>query len=255
MVFPEVCATPKHGIVGFIFVEFLQVRAEHPDGRIEPLQGGQDVHQQQFHGVPVRDVRFLVGQDGRAVTLPVFPGQHDVPHPAERDDIPVRDDDLAALLFPDRFPRAYQFDNGQDGHRHPYQHESDAGEEKDRQGKLPPGGRCRFRDDRGGSAGGRNPLLRRRLLHRLADRDDAQRQQERQHGRADQDDAVETVEGLLLQQETIEQVEDQQRHGHLAFINEERRHGYFCFSIRSMSSFSSSTEIFSSFTSAETTLI
>ena len=49
---------------------------------------------------------------------------------------------------------------------------------------------------------------------------------------------------------TLDEVIDKAR-----LINEERKHGYFSFSIRSMSSFSSSTETLSSFTKAEMALM
>ena len=103
MVFPEVGAGTEHGVVGLVLVEFLEVRAEHPDGGIEPLEGRQDIDQEHFYGVSIGDVRLFMGKDGFVRDLPVFPGQDDIFHPAERVDVPLGDENPAAVLFPDRF--------------------------------------------------------------------------------------------------------------------------------------------------------
>jgi hypothetical protein len=56
------------------------------------------------------------------------------------------------------------------------------------------------------------------------DGNDAEWQQERQDGRPHQDNSIEPMERLLFQKKTIEQVEDQQRYRHFAFIDKEVHH-------------------------------
>ena len=87
------------------------------------------------------------------------------------------------------------------------------------------------------------------------DGDDAHRQQEADEHHPHQNHPVQSMERFPLQQEPIEQGEDSQNDGDLAFVYEEGKHDYFPFSIRSMSSFSSSTETLSSFTRAEMALM
>ena len=258
MIFPEVCAGTQHGVVGLVLVEFLEVRAEHPDGGIEPLEGRQDIDQEYFDGVPIGDVRLLMGEDGFVRDLPVFPGQDDIFHPAERVDVPLGDENPAAVFFSDRFALTDDAEDGQDGDEHPAEDESHSCPEQDGKRNVPPGlgdlnqrGQFLFRQF--GDHGGFRHEGRCRL-HRLMDGDDAQRQQERQDRGSHQHHAVEPVEGFLLQQEPVEQVEYQQRDRHLGIVDQERHHFCSPFSTRSMSSLSCSTVIFSSFTRADTAL-
>ena len=203
-------------------------------------------------------MRFLMSEDGRMRCLPIFSRKDDIFHPAERVDIPLRYNDFTAILFPDQPPPADNPHDGKDGDGHPGQHKSHSRPEQEDEGCRPPGNGglhqryqflsryLRCHDSRFRNHG--------RHLYGLMDGNDAQRQQKREHSRSHQHHPVEPVERLLLQKETVEQVEHQQRKRNLSIIYEEFHHFCSPFSTRSMSSFSSSTVIFSSFTRADTAL-
>ena len=56
----EIGATPEHGVIGLILMEFLKIHSEHPNGGIEPLEGREDIHQEKLDRVSILDMRFFV---------------------------------------------------------------------------------------------------------------------------------------------------------------------------------------------------
>ena len=85
-------------------------------------------------------------------------------------------------------------------------------------------------------------------------RNDAEGQQHGKGCSGKQHQPVEPVEGRAAQHDPVEDPEDRQADGRFQQIGQKGLHGYFAFfvSMRAISSRSSSTEIFSSSTSAET---
>ena len=87
-------------------MDSAKVFPEHPDERIEPLQGGGEVHQQQVAGMTEPNVRTFVIENLSAARLPVRTREDGIPHPAERDDVVVDDINADAALLGDRLPTA-----------------------------------------------------------------------------------------------------------------------------------------------------
>ena len=87
-------------------MDSAKVFPEHPDERIEPLQGRGDIHQQQVAGMMEPNVRTFVIENLSAARLPVRTREDGIPHPAERDDVVVDDIDADAVLLGDRLPAA-----------------------------------------------------------------------------------------------------------------------------------------------------
>jgi len=194
----------------------------------------------------------FVQQDGVAVLGEVFPGHEDITSPTERRHGPVRAHQHRSVLQPFAAPppdEAHHAEKRTAGS----EERNDGSGHKSASGQFLP--RKRLRRRLGGN--GRHGLFLRRFRQDgqfAVDRYHAQRQHEREHHRPQQHDAVETVEGLAAQQQFEEQVENSQTAPDLQAVNHQVIHGYrrFSFSIRSISSRSSPTEIFSSSTSAET---
>ena len=85
----------------FVFVEQLEFAAADPYQRVEPLEDGQERSQQQIHGMPAADVRPLVRENGW-ITCVVIAIDGNVPHPAERGDLPVDQMKRVAVAAPAR---------------------------------------------------------------------------------------------------------------------------------------------------------
>ena len=65
------------------------------------------------------DMRLLMHEDRSVVAFPVFSGEDDITHPTEGVDVPIRYDDLAAILFPDTFPVVDDAKDRQDRNDYP----------------------------------------------------------------------------------------------------------------------------------------
>ena len=200
------------------------------------------------------DMGPLVEQDRLAADRPVAVGEHDVASPAERphriasmyQNGPVIEP-LAAVATTDQPDHTAQ--RPAEPHKRPcHSHGKESSEQplpRERMAfsrKVRRSGNCR-----------QNRNGQRRQCP--VDRDDAKRQHEREHDGPQYHDAVEPMEGLAAQQQFEEEVENRQTGPDLqAVYRQIVPHGYrwFWFSMRSINSRSSSTEIFSSSTSAET---
>ena len=101
--------------------------------------------------------------------------------------------------------------------------------------------------------------------HRLMNGNHAEWQHIRGYSRRQEHDAVDAMEGFTSQHQTVEHIEHRQEHSHLQVVYQKLNHHLIydlriydlrfydlLFSIWSMSSRSSSTEIFSSLTKEET---
>ena len=69
--------------VGLILVDGAQILAQHPHRRVEPLEGSEQVHEEQVPGVPETDVSPFMGEYGGIVGLIVVTVHHDKAHPTE----------------------------------------------------------------------------------------------------------------------------------------------------------------------------
>ena len=65
-------------------MEGTKVCLEHPDRRVEPLEGSDHVDKQDVPRMPECYMCLLVCQDMRVAALVILTGNHDVFHPAER---------------------------------------------------------------------------------------------------------------------------------------------------------------------------
>jgi len=84
LVFLGIDAPAKHGIVGFVFVDVLQLLTEQPGCGIEPLGQQADLHQQQVPRMTVTDVGLFVSHNLTPVFAVVRFGDDNVLHPTER---------------------------------------------------------------------------------------------------------------------------------------------------------------------------
>lgn len=253
LVTPGIDAARQHGGIGLVFVDGPQLAPQQPHRRIEPLQAPCQVGRQHIERVVQADMGLFVGEDRRAVPGQIGVGDHDEAAPAERRDLLRETDQHRAVVQPFAAPPA---DHPHDGGQRPQRPQTgrDGSRQEEHADERPPrkrrrsigrhwGGK-RIRDEEFGGHG-----------QFAADRDHAQRQQERKEDRPQHHDPVEAVEGLAAQQQLEKEVENGQTDTDFQAVKRQFvPHGYRMFwrSMRSISSRSSSTERRSSSTSAET---
>ena len=255
LIFPRVDAAAQHRRVGLVFVDRPKLAAQQPHRRVEPLQTARKIGEQQVGGVVQAQVRLFVAEDRLAVARKILLRDHDPAAPAERRDSLRHDHERPPCAEPPAAPPA---DDAHDARQRPDDPEQHA---RGPEGVAPS---CRLFPREGGGRrgcsrrGGRFDNSRRKRLrrqrHLAVERDDAERQDERRGHRPQHHDAVQAVEGLAAQQQFEKEVEDRQAHSGLQAVDHQGVHGQrrFSCSMRSISSRSSPTEIFSSSMSAET---
>ena len=69
--------------VGLVLMDGAQILAQHPHGWVKPLQGGEEIHEEQVPGVPETDVSPFMSENGSFVRFVVRTIHDDIPHPAE----------------------------------------------------------------------------------------------------------------------------------------------------------------------------
>src|SRR5574344_12571 len=85
------------GLVCLIFVHRLEVLAEKPDERVEPLECLYCFEQEEVVCVPLSDVLLLVGEDILTVVLIVLHAHHNVAEDAEGGDFAFLENHCIAL--------------------------------------------------------------------------------------------------------------------------------------------------------------
>ena len=60
-----------------------QVLAQQPHGRIEPLEGGEQVDEDDVAGVPETDMSTFMSENGSVMCFVVAAVHHDIVHPTE----------------------------------------------------------------------------------------------------------------------------------------------------------------------------
>jgi len=194
----------------------------------------------------------FVQQDGVAVLGEVLPGHDDVTPPTERRHGPVRAHQHRPVLQPFAASPPHEAHHAEKRPAGPEKRGDGSGQKRSSGQFLP---RKRRRNRFGGN--GRRHLFRRKFRqdgHLTVNSYHAQRQHEREHHRPQHHDAVEAVKSLAAQQQFEKQVENSQTSSDFQAVDHQVIHGYrrFSCSMRSIRRRSSSTEIFSSSTSAET---
>ena len=253
LVAPQINSAAEHGFVGFVFVDRAQFAPQQPDGRIEPLQTAGQVDQKQVCRVVQTHMGPFVGQDRSAVSGQILlRNNHPMP-PAEGCHALRHMDENRTVIESFAASPTDQPTHGSQRPQNPQQgYDNSGGINPTRQ--LPPVKRPRrLRSLRCGERPGEPIGRQRRQLPPYGDH--AQRQQKRYGHSAQQNETVESVESLAAQQQPEKEVEYRQTRPGLEAVDQKCvAHGCFgfCRSMRSISSRSSSTEIFSSSTSAET---
>ena len=273
LVFFRIESGPQYGAVRFVFVYVLQLPSQEPHEGIEPLQTSRRVEQKQIPGVAEAEVCPFVGDN--LVFIAVAVRKDDVAHPAERYGGVSCAYEHGMPVESCPFAGAYRSEDFGDGGQHAQQRDrrtapEEAGDER-REERAVFGGYglvrfrrlwlrerfgCRNRSDTVGS-------------EFVSDRDDggigfgtgglggkgdeSGRNEESEHRRGEEYRPVEAVEGVAAEEEPVKQPECRDTDADLEKIPNERLHGYsFPFSILSINSRSSSTEIFSSRTRVDT---
>ena len=77
----------EYSHVGFVFVDVLHFLREHPNERIEPLNDFYRRKPKYIPRVSAGNVSLFVQQDVVSVFFIIFPGDDDVVHPTERNDV------------------------------------------------------------------------------------------------------------------------------------------------------------------------
>ena len=244
----------EHRAVGLVLVDGAQLPPQQPYRRIEPLQAAGQIGKEQVPRMVQPHMGPFMQQDRRDLFGRLRLREHDIPAPAEGGDRLRRAHQHHPVRQAFAAPAA---DHPHDGRKRPRH----AACGRQHPGKIEPAEKRRPREGcRGRHRGGSRPHLRRmdpyfiRYGDLAADGDDAQRQEEREHQQCQHDKAVQAAEGLAPEQ----QPEEEPRHGqtgrHAPRIGQQGFHGQRVrlFSMRSIRARSSSTEIFSSSTSADT---
>ena len=192
----------------------------------------------------------LVEQDFALAVGRAGLGDHDITPPAERCHGLRNAHQHRPVGEPLAASGADDAEDAEERTRSPQQHTDGPGDEERPEQRLPDGRRV-LRE---------NELLRRNGIgdehggQLAVDRDDAQGQGERERHTRQNEQTVEAVERLATEQQLEKEVEDRKADARFEAIYEKAVHGYprFWRSMRSTSRRSSSTEIFSSSTKAET---
>lgn len=69
--------------VGLVFMDGAQVLAQHPYSRVEPLEGGEGIHEEQVPRVTQADVSPFMSENRWVGSFVVAAVHHDIVHPAE----------------------------------------------------------------------------------------------------------------------------------------------------------------------------
>ena len=69
--------------VGLVLVDGAQILAQHPHGRVKPLQGGEQIHEDHVPGVPESYMSPFVSENGGILCLIIVTVHHDIVHPTE----------------------------------------------------------------------------------------------------------------------------------------------------------------------------
>ena len=64
-------AGAQYGVIGLVFVDGAQVYAQHPDGGVEPLQGGYKIGYKYVYRMVECHVGFLMVDDGGFTVVPI----------------------------------------------------------------------------------------------------------------------------------------------------------------------------------------
>ena len=83
MILTRVNPLREYLTVSLIFMYGAQVLAQHPYSGVEPLEGGEQIHEEQVPGVPETCVPPFMGENGGIVCLIVTAAHHDLAHPAD----------------------------------------------------------------------------------------------------------------------------------------------------------------------------
>ena len=258
----RVNAIVEHSFVGFVLVDGLQLAAHEPDGGIEPLQDEGDFGENEVEGVMVVDVSEFVAEDCNAALLDVLATGYDVMHPAEgrylffvqaEDGVIV---ERLPLPFPQLFGKA---EVRNEASQRECGHAQEIDEHQSSEQDVRCGNLCCFGIfdpccHHQHPFEGYEPFTRTRTFYQRF----AQGEHKAEHKQAHQRHTIEPMERLAAHQQLVEQIIDDQKHRRLEDVCKEGAHRFiiycFPFSTCSISSLSSSTETFSSLTSAEMAL-
>ena len=95
--------------VGLVFVDGAQILAQHPHSGVEPLEGGEQVHEEHVPRMTQADVSPFMGENGGIACLIVATIHHNIAHPTERSHVSVTGHaDDGAIRFRMLFALSYQ---------------------------------------------------------------------------------------------------------------------------------------------------
>ena len=200
-----------------------QILAQHPHRRVEPLEGGEGINEEQIPGVPETDMSPFMCENRRIAVFVVATVHHDIVHPAKGLYLPVIGHaDCNTIGLGMLLASLNQHEDSEHRHqgvpqRHHYTYYKYKGQQQ-----LPPFGPCisgylhldiahRYH---------RHCLHR----HRLVQRDDTQRQYKRGNSREEQRQTIHSVEGLTGQHQAIEHIEYRDEHSHLGVVDQKVGH-------------------------------
>ena len=83
LILAHIDALREYRCVGLVLMDGAQVLAQHPHSRIEPLQSGERINEEQVHRVVPTDVSPFMGENGGVHCLVVAGREYDVVHPTE----------------------------------------------------------------------------------------------------------------------------------------------------------------------------
>ena len=195
--------------VGLIFVDGTQIAAQHPNGGIKPLEGGEGINKEQVPRVVVTDMPSFVRENSRIVSQVIAAVHHDIMHPTEWGQIGVTGHtDHGTIRLRILLTMLNEFYDSEQRPEGMTKRGSHADEEQSNGHRLPKRIHTGFGRHIGHSLEGAKRHTGGRLYHNgFMQGDDAQRQYKRCHSCSQKHHAINTVERFAGQQHTVEHVE------------------------------------------------